>query len=360
MSYLTRVATGFLLVALTLAIATCAFRKSIALRLMEGVVTRNMESSLLDEVEDGMHVVLCGAGSPLPDAERSGPCVAIIAGGKLYVVDSGSGSSRILARARLPQGKVEALLLTHFHSDHIDGIGELMLQRWAGGGNSEPLPVYGPPGVEKVVAGFNKAYEHDFGYRIAHHGEDIVPRSGAGARAMPFPLPQDGVAKPVLQQGDFKVSVFQVDHAPVEPAVGYRLDYKDRSVVISGDTKKSANLQRFAEDVDLLVHEALSPELVQVIARAAEAAGRNRVQKISQDILDYHTTPIEVAEIARDANVAGVLFYHIVPPLPLAPLKSIFLEGVDDVYDGPVSLGQDGVIIKLPAGSDVIEEDNLL
>lgn len=355
-----RIATGFLLVAVLLGALAFLLRERITLRLMEGVVRRNMESSLLDELPDGLHVALCGAGSPLPDPERSGPCVAVVAGGKLYLVDSGSGSSRVLARSRLPQARVDALLLTHFHSDHIDGIGELMLQRWAGGGRREPLPVHGPPGVERVVAGFNEAYAQDFVYRVAHHGEAVVPPSGAGASAVPFEVPPDGETAPLFADGDLKVSVFRVEHEPVAPSVGYRFDYKGRSAVISGDTRKSANVERAARGVDLLVHEALSPQLVGVMTRAAAAAGVANIEKITVDILDYHTSPVEAAEIARAAGVGHLLFYHIVPPLPLAPLQNVFLDGVAEVYDGPVTLGHDGTVIHMPAGSKTTRVDDLL
>ncbi len=360
MSYISRLATGFFILALLLGAATCTFRETIAMRLMEQVVTRNLQSTLLDELPDGLHVALCGAGSPLPDAERSGPCVAVIAGGKLYIVDSGSGASRVLARSRLPQGRIEAVFLTHFHSDHIDGLGELMLQRWVGGANHQPLPVYGPPGVERVVAGFNEAYAHDFAYRVAHHGEQTVPRSGAGARANPFALPADTDTVSVLLSGELEVRAFLVDHAPVKPAVGYRFDYEGRSTVISGDTQKSANLQRIADGVDLLVHEALSAELVALMNRSAKAAGVANVEKITADIPDYHTTPVEAAEIARDAKVGRLLFYHIVPPLPLSPLRSVFLEGVDDIYDGPFSIAIDGTLIEMPVGSNDSEEKEIL
>lgn len=353
-------AIGIFVLALVVGAFSWLFQERIAMRLMERVVTQNLRTTLIDDLPDGLHVVLCGAGSPLPDVERSGPCAAVIAGGKLYVVDSGAGSSRVLARTRLPQGKVDAVFLTHFHSDHIDGLGELMLQRWAGGGRSEPLPVFGPAGVEVVVAGFNQAYSQDFVYRVAHHGNDTVPRSGAGGVARPFTPPSDGRLEPVLEDGDLKVSSFLVDHAPVSPAVGYRFDYKGRSLVLSGDTAKSANLQAMAEGVDLLVHEALSPKLVGVMTRAAAAAGVTNVEKITVDIIDYHTTPVEAAEIARDAKVGHLLFYHIVPPLPLAPLRKVFLEGVADVYDGPFEIGRDGTMVQLPAGSERIEVEELL
>jgi ribonuclease Z len=336
------------------------FRKPIALRLMERVVAQNMAGGLLAELPDGLHVALCGAGSPLPDSQRSGPCVAVIAGRKLYVVDTGAGSSRILARMRLQQGKISAIFLTHFHSDHIDGLGEMLLQRWAGGAHDSPAPIYGPTGVEQVVNGFNQAYSQDFSYRVAHHGERVVPRSGAGGTARPFAVPREGEGRTVLDSDGLVVTAFVVDHAPVSPAVGYRFEYKGRSVLISGDTNKSANLQSFAQDTDLLVHEALAPQLVAVMTRAAKQAGARNIEKITVDIIDYHTSPVEVAEIARDAGIDHLLYYHIVPPLPLAPLRDIFLEGVEEIYDGPVTVGVDGTLISLPAGSDEIVADELL
>jgi ribonuclease Z len=336
-----------------------AYRGPIALRLAERVVARNLTTNLLAAVPDGLHVVLCGAGSPLPDPRRSGPCVAVIAGQELYIVDAGSGASRSLARMRLPPDRIEAVLLTHFHSDHIDGLGELLLQRWANGASDSPTPVHGPPGVERVVAGFNRAYATDASYRVAHHGPDTVPPSGAGGRARPFDTPAPGEGRVVLDSNGLRITAFRVDHAPVEPAVGYRFDYGGRSVVLSGDTRKSANLQSFAEDVDLLVHEALSPELVALIERGAAAAGRTNIEKIAADIVDYHTSPVEAAEIARDARVGNLVYYHIVPPLPLAPLEAVFLEGVDEVFDGPVSVGRDGTWVSLPADSDEIEVKNI-
>jgi ribonuclease Z len=261
---------------------------------------------------------------------------------------------------RVPQGRIEAILLTHFHSDHIDGLGELMMQRWVGGSHHDPLPVYGPTGVEEVVAGFNQAYRQDGVYRVQHHGPEIVPPSGHDAVAKPFAPPADGESVVVVDEGGLKITAFRVDHRPVEPAVGYRFDYAGRSVLISGDTKKSANLEKFAAGVDLLVHEALAPKLVAVITRGAARAGATNVEKISRDILSYHTTPVEAAQIARDAGAKALLLYHIVPPLPLWPLREAFVEGVADVYDGPVTIGRDGTFFSLPAGSDRIEHDELL
>jgi ribonuclease Z len=209
--------------------------------------------------------------------------------------------------------------------------------------------------VGDVAAGFNRAYARDATYRVAHHGEKVVPPSGAGLSARPFASPRPGNPVVVWDEGDLRVSAFTADHAPVEPAVGYRFDYGGRSVVLSGDTKKSAEVERMAADADLLVHEALAAHLVAILTEAAEANGQTARAKITLDILDYHATPVEAAETAQAAGVGHLLFHHIVPPLILPGMEAAFVEGVSDAYSGDFTLGRDGTTVFLPAGSDAIE-----
>jgi ribonuclease Z len=158
----------------------------------------------------------------------------------------------------------------------------------------------------------------------------------------------------VLDEDGLKVTAFAVEHPPIVPAVGYRFDYAGRSVLISGDTKKSANVEKFAAGVDLLVHEALSPELVQIITAAAAQAGSRNIEQISKDILTYHTTPVEAAQLASAAGAKHLLYYHTIPPLLNRPFEHMFLRGVGDAYRGGVTVGRDGTWIGLPAGSDRI------
>jgi len=344
-----------LLALLLVAVGAYVLRGPIALRVMERALARNLGADPIAALPDGLHVLLCGAGGPLPDPVRSGPCAAVIGGRTLVVVDAGTGGARNLQRLGFAPGRIEALFLTHFHSDHLDGLGEMALLRWTGAARETPLPVYGPAGVEEVVEGFGRAYRQDVGYRVAHHGAATVPPSGAGMTAHPFALPAAGEAPLVWEANGLRVTAFSVDHEPVHPAVGYRFEYGGRSLVLSGDTAKSANLEAQARGVDLLVHEALSAQLVKRLNTAATTAGRPNVAKIASDIPDYHTAPVEAAESATTVGAKHLLFYHVIPPLPLPGLDVVFLDGVSDAFAGGVTLGRDGTLVSLPSGGAAVE-----
>lgn len=341
---------GLVLLAVATAGAWWA-REALSLVLARWVAERRLASDLTAELPDGLHLGLCGAGSPFPDELRAGPCTVVVAGPRLFVFDVGAGSVRNIGRLGFQHGRIDAVFLTHFHSDHLDGLGELLLQRWVAGARNAPLPVYGPEGVQDVVAGLGQAYAADRGYRIAHHGEAVVPPGGFGGTAHPFTPGPDGRVR-VYAGGGVEVWAFTVDHLPAQPAVGYRISYGGRSIVLSGDTRKSAAVQREAAQVDLLVHEALSPRLVGLLEGAAGQAGRENLRRVFADIVDYHTTPREAAQIAEAAGAGALLFNHIVPALPGLPgLDEVFLQDVAQVYRGPARVGRDGDFYSLPAGS---------
>lgn len=345
-----------LVIVVLIAFVACVafFRVPLSMMVAKKVAPERLALDAMKELPDGLHVGLCGAGSPFPDDKRAGPCTLVVAGKRLFVVDAGSGSVRNIGKLGFQHGRIDAIFLTHFHSDHIDGLGELMLQRWASAASAAPVPLYGPPGVEAVLAGFMQAYGQDKHYRVAHHGEATVPAAGFGGKALPFTMGADGRVV-VMKDADLEITAFTVDHGPVHPAVGYRFAYKGRSVVISGDTKKSAAVQREATGADVLVHEAMSTPLVGVLKDGAVQAGRMNLAKIFGDILNYHTSPEEAAETARDAKVGYLLLNHIAPPLPLPGLEKAFLGDAPNIYSGPIRVGVDGDFLSLPAGSKEIK-----
>jgi ribonuclease Z len=354
-----RIALIVLTAAALLAAAGYANRSGISTSVLKRVADRRLAAHPMSDLTDGLHVGLCGAGSPLPDNRRGGPCTVVVAGKRMFLVDAGSGAARNLARMGFNPGDIEALFLTHFHSDHIDGLGEVMLQRWAGGAREQPLPIYGPTGVSEVVGGFVQAYRLDESYRIAHHGEKVVPPGGFGGDARSFEMAEPDGRVVLIDEPDLQIVAFSVNHAPVHPAVGYRIRYKDRTVVLSGDTSKCAAVQREARGVDLLVHEGLSVPLVGILQQSAERAGRANLAKVFHDIPSYHTTPEQAAEIARDAGVGFLLINHVVPALPVPGSEAAFLGGARRIFKGTLRVGVDGDFVSLPAGSKAIEFRNL-
>ncbi len=303
---------------------------------------------------DGLHAYMCGTGSPMPDAERAGPCIAVLAGSEAFVFDAGSGSIRKLMRMGFPMERTEGMFLTHLHSDHIDGLGELMLQAWIVGGRSRPLPIYGPPGTAQVVEGFNHAYQIDSGYRVAHHGPVIANPAGYGGEAIESPLPEDAISQVAYNQQGVKITVFRVDHAPIDPAFGYRVDYKGRSLVISGDTVFSPDLIRTAKGAEVLFHEALSMEMVAALGKKLDARERTNQAQIMRDIQNYHASPADAARAAKEAGVKALVLYHLVPPLPSGMVEPMFLGDAAKQFSGTLKIGQDGMIVSLPAGSKAI------
>src|SRR5262245_1765039 len=228
--------------------------------------------------DDALRVAICGSSAPLASAARAKACVAVFAGGKFYVVDTGPESTENLVLWGIPLSAIGGVLLTHYHSDHIGDLGELQLQTWAGGRPAK-LAVYGGPGIDRVVSGFNEAYALDQGYRTTHHGERVMPSATWGMIAHEVAL--DGPESPakdrtglVLKEGELTITAIEVDHAPIAPAYAYRFDYKGRSVVITGDLKNHPPLAKAARGADVLVSEAISTTMTRSIGEAARSGGR--------------------------------------------------------------------------------------
>ena len=304
---------------------------------------------------DGINAYVCGSGSPMPDADRAGPCIAVLAGNQAFVFDAGSGSIRKLMRMGFPMDKIQAAFLTHLHSDHIDGLGELMLQAWIAGSRSTPLPVYGPAGTDQVIAGFRQAYTTDAGFRVRHHGDKIANPAGYGGAAQIIELP-DGVDSQVVYEKDgVRITVIRVNHAPVAPAFGYRIDYKGRAMTLSGDTVYAPSFVTASKGADLMFHDAMNKQMVAAMGGKLAERGRAQTAQIMTDIQGYHASPEDAARAAREAGVTTLVLYHMVPPVPAKMIEPLFLGKAPAMFGGTLKLAQDGMIVSLPAGSKAVK-----
>jgi ribonuclease Z len=302
---------------------------------------------------DALRVMLCGTASPIPSASRAEACTAVFAGGRLWIVDTGPGSWRTLALARIRGEAIGAIFYTHLHSDHIGELGEFNLQTWAAG-REGPLRVFGPDGVADVVDGFGKAYAADTRFRVAHHGATLLPPDRAQMVAHTVDLGGANAVR-VLDEGGVVVTAFAVAHDPVKPAFGYRFDFGGRSVVVSGDTRPTPNLVAQARGADVLIHEAQSQAVVHLMEEAARDAGESRVAKILGDIPSYHTDPADAAREAVEAGVRLLVLTHFTPPPDNPILARIFERDITQRPPRGVVLGEDGMMVVLPTGSDAVD-----
>ncbi len=347
---------------LVLGVGGCLYlnRSEIAVALMRRTAVNTILRDSLATLPDGLHVGFCGTGSPFPSPTRSGPCTAIIAGPRLFVVDAGRGAASIIARMGLPSERIVAVLLTHFHADHIDGLGQLSEMYWLAGSAKKPLLVIGPTGVDRVVDGFNESYALNGSYRIAFDGPLTAAPTGYGLAAQSYELAAGEASTVVLDDDGLRITAFTVNHKLVGPAVGYRFDYKGRSVVVSGDTAKSSNLIRVAAGADILVHEGMSPRLVGVLEEESRASGRKGPSELFHNLQSYHTPPSEAADAAAEAGVGALVFTHLIPPVPAGIMEGPFLDGARDHFAGPLTIAEDGDLISLPSGGGELHNRNLL
>jgi len=284
-------------------------------------------------------VTLLGTGGPPPVMDRFGPSTLVEAGDEKLIFDVGRGATQQFFQLGMPLRAVTGVFLTHFHSDHTVGIPDLWLTGWLSprfGGRTTPFQIWGPDGTEAMMAGLELAYEADIRIRIAD--QHYLPEGVAV-------VAEDITEGVVFERNGVRVTAFDVDHGDlIKPAMGYRIDYLGRSVVISGDTRFSENLIRFAQGTDVIIHE--------VAAASEELLAKSEGERL---IIAHHTTP----------EAAGIVFDRVNPRL--AVYSHLIRRGdfeirppsLDDVvastrtnYDGALELGEDLMRIEI---GDTIE-----
>lgn len=216
-------------------------------------------------------------------------------------------------------------------------------------GRRHILPVHGPTGITQIVEGYQAAYELEMSYRTAHHGAEIMPPEWSRSDAVEFTPPDDDSAIVIYEYDGVVVKAFRVSHPPIEPSVGYRIEFSDKVIVISGDTLLTSSLQKHSQNADLLVAEVMNMGIVQLMEGVNEEIGNTRMAKIMFDIQDYHMDVSEVGALARDANVERLALNHLAPkPQMERQAKSFFREPVEALYLGELFIGEDGMQIVIP------------
>jgi ribonuclease Z len=274
-------------------------------------------------------VTLLGTGSPNPNAQRFGPSTLVQAGSQTLLIDAGRGASVRMWQLGVPLSRPNALLLTHFHSDHTSGIADIWLTGWVDtpyGRRKSPFPVIGPVGTKRLMQGLEQAYADDIKVRL----ED-EKNPAAGVKVAVTEFTSEGV---VYQQDGVVVTAFEVDHGDaIKPAYGYRIDYKGHSVVISGDTRYTENVVKYGRNVDLLIHE------VAIVNPGAlkENAGFKR-------IFEHHTSPQQAGLVFSHAKPRMAAYTHLVfLPDPRFPVPTVddVMRQTRETYDGPLQVGSD-------------------
>ena len=304
--------------------------------------------------EDALSAAVCGSRSPLPSPGRAETCILVAAGDDLFVVDIGDGSNQNLRSWNIDFSDIQAVLITHLHSDHIADLPGLHQNAWVVGERTSKLKVFGPEGVDQLTQGIEMAYAHDYVFRNEHHGDAIAPLEYAGFDTSVIDL-NDPV---IFDNGELKITAFKVVHEPIDPALGFKFEYKGRSLVITGDTSYTQSVIDNSMNVDVLFHEAQANHMLAVIENLQRSLGMDLLATVLDDITTYHTTLIEAAEVANKANVKKLVFYHLTPAPRNYIQEVMFVRGVDEVRK-EWTLVDDGTLIILPIGSEEIIVTNM-
>ena len=242
-----------------------------------------------------MDIVLLGTGSPLPDPERAGPSTLVRAGGLLLLVDCGRGVLMRLAALGFASTALDAVFLTHLHSDHVTDFNDVLTTRWIMSTVDTPLRVVGPPGTAAFVERTIEMLRDDVGYRLAHH-EDLTWEPTCDVTEVS--------AGTAFEANAVRVIAGPTDHRPVAPTVGYRFEHDGAAVVLAGDTVPCEGLDQLCAGADVYVQTVLRRAVVESVP----------MQRF-RDILDYHSSTDDALDTASRAGVRTLVYTHCIPPV---------------------------------------------
>ena len=276
---------------------------------------------------DYAEVILLGTGTPKPSIERFGSATLVNVGGKHFLFDVGRGATIRLNQAGISPNQIDKVFLTHLHSDHVSGLDDLWITGWVWQ-RQDNLVVYGPEGVNGLVENLRNAYAEDISFRMSNVGLDDKKANIESIEIC------EGV---VYQEDKIKISAFLVDHKPVSPAFGYRIEFGDRTIVLSGDTTYSENLIKHAQNADVLIHEIT----------AAEDSLLKRNKRL-RSVVAYHTNPEQMAIILDKTRPRTAILNHV---LLFGVSEKSVIDQIKQNYSGEVFMGYD--LMKVGIGNSI-------
>jgi ribonuclease Z len=309
---------------------------------------RLSEAAEYSFVNDREHirVLLCGTGSPEPSVATSQACTLVSVGGKMFLFDVGEGATKSLGNSDVPIKDIERVFITHFHSDHFNGLATFINQSWIWG-RSQPLDVMGPTGTVEVVGALNSAYTIDNGFRVDNMSDLAATRAAGQACPTDIKFPQGARSVRVYEQDGITIDAHLVEHHPVEPALGYVIGYQGKKVFISGDTEVSPLNMPAMQNADLVVHEAYASHLVRRSILVMRELGMTHDAQVAERTISYHADTIELAKQAQEAHVKHLVLTHLTPYPNGFVQRYLFTQGMTDHYHGDLTVGQDGMVITL-------------